>query len=101
MARQVTIYEEGDLLTVDQAADHCGYTRDHFRNMLMISNKAADPRLIRIKIETDASWRKANKSRAQYVFEYTALKAWYEQRQRRAAVKAKAWNRSKTPSPVL
>jgi catechol 1,2-dioxygenase len=33
--------------------------------------------------------------------EYNALKAWYTQRQNRPAVKAKAWNRSKSPSPVL
>lgn len=99
--RQITIYEAGDLLTADQAADHFGYTRDHFRNLLMISNKAADPRLIRLRIETDATWRKANGSRAQYVFEYEALKAWYKQRQNRPTVKAKAARRTKTPSPVL
>jgi hypothetical protein len=97
----VTVYEDGDLLTADQAADHFGYTRDHFRNLLMMSNKAADPRLIRLRIETDETWRKANKSRAQYVFEYSAIKAWYTQRQNRPAVKAKAWNLSKSPSPVL
>jgi hypothetical protein len=99
--KTITVYESGDLLTADQAADCFGYTRDHFRNMLMLSNKSADPRLIRLKIETDATWRAANKSRAQYVFEYDALKAWYASRQRRPSVKAKARNRSKSPNPVL
>jgi hypothetical protein len=99
--KMVRVYEPGDLLTADQAADHFGYTRDHFRNLLMMSNKAADPRLIRLRIETDATWRKANGSRAQYVFEYEALKAWYTQRQNRPTVKAKASRRTKTPSPVL
>lgn len=99
--KTVIVYESGDLLTADQAADHFGYTRDHFRNMLTLSNKAADPRLMRLRIETDATWRKANKSRAQYVYEYDALKAWYQQRQHRRAVKAQARNRSKSPSPVL
>ena len=101
MAKTITIYEAGDLLTSDQAADHFGYSRDHFRNMLTMTNKAADPRLIRLRIETDETWRKANKSRAQYVFEYSAIKTWYTKRQNRPAVKAKAWNRSKSPSPVL
>lgn len=101
MAKTITIYEPGDLLTADQAADHFGYSRDHFRNMLTMTNKAADPRLIRLRIETDESWRKANKSRAQYVFEYETIKAWYKQRQNRPAVKAKAWSRSNSPSPVL
>jgi hypothetical protein len=97
----VIVYESGDLLTADQAADHFGYTRDHFRNLLTLSNKVADPRLIRLRIETDATWRRANKSRARYVFEYDAIKAWYDSRQRRPSVKAKAWNRSKSPSPIL
>lgn len=99
--KMVRVYEPGDLLTADQAADHFGYSRDHFRNMFTMTNKAADPRLIRLRIETDESWRKANKSRAQYVFEYETIKAWYEQRQNRPSVKAKAWSRSNSPSPVL
>lgn len=101
MAKTITIYEAGDLLTADQAADHFGYTRDHFRNLLMMSNKAADSRLIRLRIETDETWRKANKSRAQYVFEYETIKAWYKQRQNRPAVKAMSRSRSKSPSPIL
>jgi hypothetical protein len=99
--KTVIIYEPGDLLTTDQAADHFGYSRDHFRNMLMLSNKAADPRLMRLRIETDETWRKANKSRAKFVFEYTAIKEWYEQRQRRSTVKHKTWARRGTPSPIL
>lgn len=95
------VYESGDLLTADQAADHFGYSRDYFRAMLQMSDKAADPRLIRLRIKTDETWRKANKSRAQYVFEYDALKAWYTQRQNRPTVKAKAARRTKTPSPIL
>lgn len=99
--KTVIVYESGDLLTADQAADHFGYTRDHFRNLLTMSNKAADPRLIRLRIDTDETWRKATGSRAKYVFEYDALKAWYKQRQNRPTVKAKATRRTKTPSPVL
>lgn len=99
--KTVTIYEPGDLLKADEAADHFGYTRDYFRNMLNINDKAADPRLIRLKIATDDTWRRANKSRAQYVFEYTKLKEWYEARQRRKSVRDKTWNRSKSPSPIL
>lgn len=97
----VVVYEQGDLLTADQAADHFGYSRDHFRNLLQISNKVADPRLMRLKIETDEAWRKANKSKARFVFEYEALKQWYEARQRRSTVKSKAWARRGTPSPML
>lgn len=99
--KTVIVYEPGDLLTADQAADHFGYTRDHFRNMLMISSKAADPRLMRLRIKTDMTWRKVNRSRALYVFEYSDLKAWYDARQRRRSVKAQAGNRSKAPSPIL
>lgn len=101
MAKTITVYEADDLLTADQAADHFGYSRDYFRCMLQINDKAADARLIRLKIGTDESWRKANKSRAKYVFEYDALKAWYRQRQNRPTVKAKAERRTRTPSPVL
>lgn len=101
MAKTITIYESGDLLTSYQAADHFGYSRDYFLAMLNINDKAADPALIRLKIATDETWRKANKSRALNVFEYDALKAWYLKRNKRAAVKAKASRRTKTPSPVL
>lgn len=99
--KTVIVYEPGDLLTADQAADHFGYTRDHFRNMLMISSKAADPRLMRLRIKTDATWRKAHKSRAVYVFEYSDIKAWYDARQRRRSVKAQAGKRTKAPNPIL
>lgn len=101
MPRTITIYESGDLLTSYQAADHFGYSRDYFLAMLNINDKAADPGLIRLKIATDETWRKANRSRAMSVFEYDALKAWYTKRNNRPAVKAKAWNRSHKPSPVL
>jgi hypothetical protein len=99
--KTVIVYEPGDLLTTYQAADHFGYSRDYFCAMLQISDKAADPRLIRLKIKTDATWRKANGSRAQFVFEYAALKAWYDAKQRRPSVKAKTWARRGTPSPIL
>lgn len=99
--KMVRIYEDGDLLTSTQAADHFGYTHEHFRNMLLLSNKAADPRLMRLRIKTDETWRKANKSRAHYVFEYSALRAWYVQRQNRPSVRAKASRRTRTPSPIL
>jgi hypothetical protein len=99
--KTVTIYETGDLITSDQAADHFGYSRDYFRSMLQISDKAADPRLIRLKIETDATWRKQNGSRAHFVFEYDAIKAWYDAKQRRPSVKAKTWARRFEPNPIL
>lgn len=99
--KTITIFESGDVLTVTQAAEHFGYSREYFAAMLNINDKAADPTLIRIKIDTDETWRRAHKSRARIVFEYDALKAWYEKRNRRPSVKAKAWNRSKQPSPVL
>lgn len=99
--KTVIMYEPGDLLTAIQAADHFGYSRDHFKNLLNINDKVADPRLIRLKIETDQSWRKANRSRALFVFEYEALKAWYDARQRRSSVKARNWARRGTPSPIL
>lgn len=101
MPRTITVYESGDLLTADQAADHFGYSRDYFRCMLQINDKAADPRLIRLKVKTDESWRKAHGSRAQFVFEYDAIKAWYKTKQRRPEVKAKTWARRGKPSPVL
>lgn len=99
--KTVIVYEDGDLLTADQAADHFGYSRDYFRSMLQISDKAADPRLIRLKVDTDEAWRKANRSRALHVFPYAELKAWYLKRNKRPSVKAKAHLRSKSPSPIL
>lgn len=101
MSKTITIYEPGDLLTADAAAAHFGYTREYFRAMLAIGNKAADPRLIRLKITTDAAWKKANGSRAHFVFEYEALRSWYLTRNRRSTVKAKADRRKHTPSPLL
>jgi hypothetical protein len=97
----VTIYEKGDLLTSAQAAAHFGYSRDYFRSMLQINDKAADPRLIRLQIKTDATWRKDNGSRARFVFEYDAIKAWYDAKQRRPSVKAKTWARRFEPNPIL
>lgn len=101
MARQITVYEPGDMLTVTEAAEHFGYAREYFAAMLNIKDKAADLKLIRLKVETTKEWRKAYGSRARFVFEYEALKQWYNARQRRPEVKAKAWNRSKQPSPIL
>lgn len=101
MARQITIYEPGDMLSVTQAAEHFGYSREYFAAMLNPNDKAADIKLIQIKVETTPEYRKAYNTRARYVFEYDKLKAWYKARQRRSEVKAKAWNRSKQPSPVL
>jgi len=101
MARTITIYEDGDLLTPDQAADHFGYSREYFRAMTQMNDKAGDLKLIRLKIETDESWRKANKSKVRHVFEYSALKQWYDARQRRPEIKAKTWARRGKPSPVL
>jgi hypothetical protein len=99
--KTITIYEDGDLMTADQAADHFGYSRDYFRSMLQISNKAADLKLIRLRIETDADWRRINRSRAQFVFEYSAIRAWYSAKQRRPEVKHKTWARRNSPSPLL
>jgi thioester reductase-like protein len=99
--KTVIMYEPGDLLTVAQAADHFGYSRDYFHNMTQLNDKGADVKLIRLRIETDESWRRANRSRAHFVFEYSALKAWYDAKQRRSSVKSKAWARRNTPSPVL
>lgn len=101
MVKMVKVYEDGDLLKADEIADHFGYSRDHVRNMLNIRDKAADPALIRLKIETDQTWRRANNSRALHVFEYSAVRAWYLKRNNRRSVKAQARNRSKSPSPIL
>ena len=89
MPRLIPVYEENDLLTADQAADHFGYSRDYFRSMLQINDKAADAKLIRLKIETDETWRKANRSRAKHVFNFGELRDWYKKKQRRPEVRAK------------
>lgn len=97
----VKVYEDGDLLSAYDVADHFGYSRDYVRALLDINDKAADPRLIRLKIDTDATWRKANNSRVRFVFEYSAVKVWYEGRQRRRTVKNMSRGRTRTPSPLL
>jgi hypothetical protein len=99
--KMIRMYEEGDLLTAYEVADLVGYSRDYVRALLDINDKAADPRLIRLKIDTDATWRKANNSRVRFVFEYSAVKERYAQRQRRRTVKNMSRGRSRTPSPVL
>lgn len=99
--KTITMYEPGDLLTATQAADVLGYSRDYFLSMLQINDKAADLKLIRLKIETDETRRKANRSRARHVFEYGELTAWYRAKQRRREVKAKTWARKGKPSPLL
>ena len=101
MVRMVKVYESGDLLSAYDVADHFGYSRDYVRALLDINDKAADPRLIRLKIDTDATWRKANNSRARFVFEYEAVKAWYLARQNRRTVKNMSRGRTRTPSPLL
>lgn len=97
----VKVYEDGDLLTAYDIADHFGYSRDYVRAMLDINDRAADPRLIRLKISTDQAWRKANRNRAQFVFEYSAVRAWYLKRQNRHTVKSMSRGRSRTPNPIL
>lgn len=99
--KQIIVWEDGDLLTADQAADHFGYARDYFRAMLQLSDKAADPRLMRLRIKTDADWRRENGSRTQYVFEYASLRDWYLKKQKRPSVKAKAPRRTRSASPLL
>ena len=63
--------------------------------------KAADAKLIRFKIDTDETWRKANRSRAKYVFNFGDLCDWYRKRQRRPEVQVKKWARRHTPSPLV
>ncbi|MBQ3302528.1 MAG: hypothetical protein IJH04_10380 [Eggerthellaceae bacterium] len=101
MPRLIPVYEDNDLLTADQAADHFGYSRDYFRSMLQINDKAADAKLIRLKIETDETWRKANRSRAKHVFNFGELRDWYKKKQRRPEVRAEKWARRHTPSPLV
>lgn len=99
--KMIKVYEDGDLLSAYDVADHFGYSRDYVRALLDINDRAADPRLIRLKIDTDATWRKANNSRARFVFEYSAVKTWYEQRQKRRTVKNMSRGRTRTPNPIL
>ena len=99
--KMIRVYEDGDLLTAYDVADHFGYSRDYVRAMLDINDRSADPRLIRLKIDTDDTWRRENGNRARFVFEYNAVKAWYEQRQRRRTVKAMSRGRTRTPNPIL
>lgn len=99
--KMVKVYEDGDLLTAHDVADHFGYSRDYVRAMLDINDKAADPRLIRLKIATDETWRKTNGNRARFVFEYSAVKEWYAKRQNRRTVKNMSRGRSRIPNPIL
>lgn len=99
--KMIKVYEDGDLLTAYDIADHFGYSRDYVRAMLDINDRAADPRLIRLKIATDATWRKENRNRAQFVFEYSAVKTWYLQRQNRRTVKNMSRGRSRKPNLIL
>lgn len=101
MVKMIKVYEDGDLLTAYDVADHFGYSRDYVRAMLDIKDRAADPRLIRLKIATDETWRKDTGSRARFVFEYAAVKSWYLQRQSRRTVKAMSRGRTRKPNPIL
>lgn len=101
MVKMIKVYEDGDLLTAYDVAEHFGYSRDYVRAMLDIKADSADPRLIRLKIATDETWRRENRNRARFVFEYSAVKAWYVQRQTRHTVKAMSRGRSRKPSPIL
>ena len=101
MVKMIKVYEPGDLLTAYDVADHFGYSRDFVRHMLDIHARAADPGLIRLKIATDPTWRRENKSNVRFVFEYSAVKAWYDKRQNRRTVKSMSRGRTKTPSPIL
>lgn len=97
----VIVYEAGDMLTADELADHFGYSRDAVRSMLSIRSTAADPRLIRLKIDTTPEWRKSTGNRARFVFAYEDVKRWYEYRERRTSVKAQRHRRTRQPSPIL
>ena len=99
--KMVKVYEDGDLLTAHDIADHFGYSRDYVRAMLDINDRSADPRLIRLKIDTDATWRRENGNRARFVFEYSDVKAWYLKRQNRRTVKSMSRNRVRMPNPIL
>lgn len=101
MVKMIRVYEDDDLLTAYDVADHFGYSRDYVRAMLDIKDRAADPRLIRLKIDTDAAWRKSTGNRARFVFQYKDVKAWYLQRQNRRTVKSMSRGRSKQPNPIL
>lgn len=81
-------YKNDDLLTMEQVADHFGYTCEYLRALHAENSKQADPLFRRIRIKTDPTWRAEFNSHAQYVYRYRDLKEWFQGRQTTPTVQA-------------
>ena len=79
----MTRYKPDDLLTIEQAADHLGYSDEYLRTL---NAKNGDPLFRRMRIKTDPTWRQAFECQAHYVYRYADLMAWFHDHQEKQTV---------------
>jgi hypothetical protein len=83
-------YKDDDLLTLGQAADTLGYSRQYFQNLVSQGAREYDEDLCRMRVQTDETYRRAFRTRVQYVYPYGELVTWFTKRQSTASMKE--WN---------
>lgn len=70
-------YRNGDLLTMEQAADAFGYSKNYMQRLTAPSCPEYDEDFARMRVNTDAAYRKAFRTSALYVYLYEDLVQWF------------------------
>lgn len=83
-------FRDDALLTIEEVAEAVGYAPDYLRTMTAEGSVNYDPTLYRLRIKTDETYRKAYGTKVQYVYQYSDVRRWFNERQERPTVQV--WN---------
>lgn len=86
MTKSRSKYKADDLLTIEEAADHLGYSDEYLRTLNAQNGMNSDPLFRRMRIKTDPTWRQAFECHAHYVYRYGDLMAWFHAHQDKTTV---------------
>jgi hypothetical protein len=67
-------------MTAREIAEEYGFNFTHIYALTGPTNSKRDPELLRLRVETDESWRKAYNPKARYVYPRAAVRQWYRER---------------------
>lgn len=81
-------FKKDAFVTLDEVADEFGYALTYLKDMATPGDNHADPDLVRLRVQTDETFREAYGVKAKHVFVYGELQRWFANRQARPTVQA-------------
>jgi len=69
-----------DMMTAREIAEEYGFNFTHIYALTGPTNSKRDPELLRHRVETDDTWRKAYNPKARYVYPRREVSRWYRER---------------------